>query len=197
MKSRSVKSSNPKWKTILLIFGTILLFFIVYYFFRHNYFRDPKALQRVIAKAGIYGPLVFIVFQAFQVLFPILPGGVSGSLAMLCFGTWKGFFYSYIGVLIGSSLVFLLVRKYGKRLLRHFVDQQTFDKYDQKLQNSKNFSKLFAIGIFLPIAPDDLLCMIAGLSSISFWKFFLIIVLGKPISSFLYSYFIVKFMGLI
>lgn len=70
MKSRSVKSSNPKWKTILLIFGTILLFFIVYYFFRHNYFRDPKALQRVIAKAGVYGPLVFIVFQALQVLFP-------------------------------------------------------------------------------------------------------------------------------
>ena len=183
MKSRSVKSSNPKWKTILLIFGTILLFFIVYYFFRHNYFRDPKALQRVIAKAGVYGPLVFIVFQAFQVLFPILPGGVSGSLAMLCFGTWKGFFYSYIGVLIGSSIAFLLVRKYGKRLLRHFVDQKTFDKYDQKLQDSKNFAKLFAIGIFLPIAPDDLLCMIAGLSSISFWKFFWIIVIGKPISS--------------
>ncbi|WP_276931156.1 VTT domain-containing protein, partial [Dubosiella newyorkensis] len=67
----------------------------------------------------------------------------------------------------------------------------------QKLQDSKNFAKLFAIGICLPIAPDDLLCMIAGLSSISFWKFFWIIVIGKPISSFFYSYFIVKIMGLI
>uniref|UniRef100_UPI002731181D TVP38/TMEM64 family protein n=1 Tax=Dubosiella newyorkensis TaxID=1862672 RepID=UPI002731181D len=129
-------------------------------------------------------PLCLSCFKRYKFFFPILPGGVSGSLAMLCFGTWKGFFYSYIGVLIGSSIAFLLVRKYGKRLLRHFVDQKTFDKYDQKLQDSKNFAKLFAIGIFLPIAPDDLLCMIAGLSSISFWKFFWIIVIGKPISSF-------------
>lgn len=66
MKSRSVKSSNPKWKTILLIFGTILLFFIVYYFFRHNYFRDPKALQRVIAKAGVYGPLCLSCFKRYK-----------------------------------------------------------------------------------------------------------------------------------
>lgn len=193
----SLKQTNTKWKTVVLVFGTILLVAIVLFFFQHNYFKDPQRLQRLIAKAGPFGPLVFIIFQAIEVIVPILPGGVSGSLGMLCFGTVVGFLYSYIGVIIGSCAAFWLVRKYGVRLLAKLVDPALFNKYYTKLHDSKNFKKLFAILIFLPIAPDDLLCMIAGLTKMKFKTFLIIILLGKPVSSFLYSYILVKGMALI
>ncbi len=77
------------------------------------------------------------------------------------------------------------------------MSEQTFDKYYTKLQNSKNFTKYFAILIFLPVAPDDLLCMIAGLTKMKFRTFLIIILLGKPVSSFFYSYFIMRLMRLI
>lgn len=197
-QSQSVlQHSDTKWKDAVLVFGTIALILIVIFFMQHNYFRDPRVLQKVIAKFGPFGPIVFIVFQAIEVIVPILPGGVSGSLAMLCFGTVVGFIYSYIGVIIGSCLAFWLVRKYGVKILEKLVNPEVFNKYYTKLQDSKNFNKFFALMIFLPIAPDDLMCMVAGLSKMKFKTFLIIILLGKPISSFMYSYIIVRLMALI
>lgn len=47
--------------------------------------------------------------------------------------------------------------------------------------------RLLRLTIFFPVAPDDLLCYIAGLTKMSLKKFVLIIFLGKPGSIFLYS----------
>ena len=44
------------------------------------------------------------------------------------------------------------------------------------------------LAIFLPCAPDDLLCMLAGLTHMSLKKFVWIILLGKPLSLIAYSY---------
>lgn len=192
-----IGKDETKWRKWILIGGTILLILIMWYFFHNNYFKDPQKLQHVIQRAGAWGPVLFIIFQALQVIVPVLPGGVSGSLAMLCFGTWTGYLYSYIGVILGSCLAFWLVRRYGVKILSWLVSEQTFDKYYTKLQNSKNFTKYFAILIFLPVAPDDLLCMIAGLTKMKFRTFLIIILLGKPVSSFFYSYFIMRLMRLI
>lgn len=206
-ETKTIKSENQaapklgkdetKWRKWILIGGTILLILIMWYFFHNNYFKDPQKLQHLIQRAGAWGPVLFIIFQALQVIVPVLPGGVSGSLAMLCFGTWTGYLYSYIGVILGSCLAFWLVRRYGVKILSWLVSEQTFDKYYTKLQNSKNFTKYFAILIFLPVAPDDLLCMIAGLTKMKFRTFLIIILLGKPVSSFFYSYFIMRIMRLI
>lgn len=173
---------------ILLIIGCILLGALAVWFHSQGWLKNPAPLQKLLDRAGPFGWLLFVFLQAFQVVVPILPGGVSGTIGMLCFGVWKGFFLSYIGVLIGSAISFLLVRKYGRRLLLCFVSQKNYDKYTAWLKDDKKFKKLFACGIFMPVAPDDVLCMVAGLSNLSFVTFFLILVAGKPISMFIYSY---------
>ena len=45
----------------------------------------------------------------------------------------------------------------------------------------------FAAAIFLPAAPDDVLCFIAGLTRMTWQKFTAIILLGKPFVIALYS----------
>ena len=47
------------------------------------------------------------------------------------------------------------------------------------LSQGKKFEIFFAICIFLPFAPDDLLCFLAGLTEMSYKKFITIILLGK------------------
>lgn len=47
--------------------------------------------------------------------------------------------------------------------------------------------KLFAAAIFFPIAPDDLLCYLAGTTAMTWRQFLCVIVLGKPFSIALYS----------
>lgn len=74
---------------------------------------------------------------------------------------------------------------------------EKYEKYLAWLDKGHKFDIFFAAAIFFPLAPDDILCMIAGLSNISVWKFLLIICIGKPVSMFLYSYGLVWLMSLL
>jgi len=98
-----------------------------------------------------------------------------------------GFVYNYVGICIGSVIIFLLGRRYGKPFILSMISDKTYNKYIGWLDNQSRFEKLFAVAIFLPVAPDDALCLMAGLTNISLKKFTLIILLAKPISIFLYS----------
>lgn len=49
------------------------------------------------------------------------------------------------------------------------------------------FTKLFALAIFLPFAPDDFLCYLAGTTKMKLGSFTCIILAGKPAAIALYS----------
>ena len=128
-----------------------------------------------------------MLLQILQVVIPIIPGGISSAAGVLIFGPYLGFVYNYVGISIGSVIIFLLGRRYGKPFILSMISDKTYDKYIGWLDNQSRFEKLFALAIFLPVAPDDALCLMAGLTNISVKKFTLIILLAKPLSIFLYS----------
>ena len=51
----------------------------------------------------------------------------------------------------------------------------------------RRFERLFALAIFLPVAPDDFLCYLAGTTEMTLPRFTAIILLGKPAAIALYS----------
>lgn len=157
------------------------------YFFNLGLFDDLQALQNLVGSSLFIGPLIFILLQIIQVVIPIIPGGISTAAGVLIFGPFAGFLYNYIGICLGSIIVFLLGRHYGKPFVLSFVSERQYNKYVTYLDNQNRFDKLFALAIFFPIAPDDILCLMAGLTNISLKKFTWIILLGKPASIFLYS----------
>ncbi|WP_155286367.1 TVP38/TMEM64 family protein [Lacticaseibacillus zhaodongensis] len=169
------------------IVAVVLLIFIAYLCYRAGYFSSMAALQRVVNRAGVMGPTVFILLQTVQVIFPIIPGGLSTVAAIAIFGAKWGFVYNYIGIAIGSMLSFSLVRHYGRRFVRFIVPEKTLDKYQHYLDGGKGFDRFFTIAILMPIAPDDLLCMIAGLTKMPRKKFVTIIMLCKPVTILEYS----------
>lgn len=150
-------------------------------------FQDITKLQHLIKATAFWGPLLFILIQIIQVVVPIIPGGVSLAAGVIIFGPVLGFVYNYIGICIGSILNFLLARHYGLPFIRNIVREKTINKYQHWLDDHARFEKLFAAAIFLPIAPDDLLCLLAGLSQMTLRRFTWIILLGKPLSILLYS----------
>ncbi|HIZ54086.1 MAG TPA: VTT domain-containing protein [Candidatus Enterococcus avicola] len=157
------------------------------YFFSIGLFDDLNALQSIVGDKIILGPIIFILIQILQVVVPVIPGGVSTAAGVLLFGPVAGFFYNYIGIVIGSIIVFLLGRQYGKPFVLSLINEKTYDKYITWFDNQGRFNKLFAIAIFFPFAPDDALCLIAGLTNMSLKTFSWIILLGKPASIFVYS----------
>lgn len=118
----------------------------------------------------------------------ILPGAVGYAAGAVLFGWFGGFLCSYIGISAGSLLAFFLARRYGASFVKRHVPAAGYDKYIQ-WTDRKGFLWFLAVSIFLPIAPDDLLCFLAGLTKISAKKFCFIILVMKPWFLLLYSLF--------
>lgn len=172
------------FSTFILI-SAILIFAVWSY--NNGLFSSTDAFREFISGFGIWAPVIFILIQVIQVVLPIAPGAVSCVAGILMFGNLSGFLYNYIGICIGSVLVFLLSKKYGNEFVKSIIGIRNYDKYAVLIEENKNFDKIFTIAIFLPLAPDDLLCYMAGLTKMKLKKFVIVILLGKPMAIALYS----------
>ena len=169
------------------IIGILATIALLIYGYQTGIFSSAEQLSYMISQAGIWGPLIFIFIQIVQCVIPIIPGGLSCVAGIILFGPFYGFIYNYIGILLGSLINFILARHYGKPLIETIVSKKTYNKYISLLDRGKHFDKLFALAIFMPVATDDFLCMLAGLTKMTYKKFITIIVLGKPASLLVYS----------
>ena len=144
-------------------------------------------MEVFLRPAGLWAPLLFTALQAIQVVIPILPGGIGCLGGVLMFGPVMGFLYNYVGICLGSVAAFLLSKRYGQPFVRSVAGERTYEKYAGWLEKGNRFDTFFALAIFFPVAPDDFLCYLAGLTRMSLKKFSAIIFLGKPASIALYS----------
>ncbi len=175
---------------LLTVAGILLFLFIAFWAYKNGYFKDKTKLSNLLLRLGPAGPIIFILLQIVQVVIPIIPGGISNLIGVLVFGPLMGFIYNYIGIVIGSIINFFLARFYGQSFVRAFVKEKTYNKYIGWLNQGKKFDIFFTLAIFSPIAPDDFLCMLAGLTNMSFRKFLIIILVGKPPTLFIYTFFL-------
>lgn len=171
--------------SIIAVAGCIVFFIGI---LRTGIFSSQEELQAFISRFGAAGPLVFVVFQVLQVIIPLLPVGIGYFAGVFLFGSLAGFIYSYIGISLGSFLAFFIGRYFGRKLIKKLFDPQQVEKYDQWTSKKNRFLKLFALAIVMPVAPDDLLCYLAGTTNITFPLFAAIILLGKPLTIALYSF---------
>lgn len=172
---------------IITFTGMFCVFILFIWCYQQGYFLSVETLQRFIVGFGIWGPIVFVLLQIIQVIVPIVPGAISCVAGILIFGNMMGFVYNYIGICIGSIIVFFLSRRYGGYFVIKAIGQKKYDKFIKYIDDDNKFSTVFSYAIFFPVAPDDILCYIAGLSKMKLKKFVTIILLGKPASIAIYS----------
>ncbi|MCQ2962572.1 MULTISPECIES: TVP38/TMEM64 family protein [Streptococcus] len=171
------------------IFSIALTVLFLVYLFKHmDILNDPDALTRALKGHLIIGSIGFLLLQIIQVVIPIIPGGVTTVVGFMAFGPILGFILNYVGIVIGSIILFLLTRRYGKPFILLFVDEKSFKHYEQKLASS-TYETVFALNMASPISPADILVMVTGLSRMSFKRFLYIILICKPISIVAFSYF--------
>lgn len=181
------KTTAKRWINVVTVISMAAMVVFVIYGMKSGLFSDRSQMESFVNRSGLWGPVLFILIQIVQVVIPIIPGGISCAAGVILFGPWYGLLYNYVGIVIGSLINFYLARRYGQCFVRFFVKEETYEKYAAWLDKGKKFDKFFAFAIFFPCAPDDLLCMIAGLTKMSWKKFSTIILLGKPASIAMYS----------
>ncbi|WP_022791676.1 TVP38/TMEM64 family protein [Weissella halotolerans] len=166
--------------------GLIFTGWLVYDLYSKGIFTDGDALIRLVKGYGVWAPTIFVIIQIVQVVIPIIPGGITLPAGAYIFGPLWGFVYNYLGIVIGSLILFGLGRRYGRRIVDAFVSEKTINKYIRRL-DGKGWRTTFALLILMPLAPDDALVLLTSLSDMSWREFTWIIILCKPATVFAYS----------
>lgn len=148
---------------------------------------SQQVMEEFVNGCGVWGPTLFVLLQIVQVVIPILPGGISCLAGVILFGPVKGFLYNYVGICVGSMLAFAVSKTYGRPLLYRLFPEKLIDRYDHWTEETGHFDRWFALAIFLPVAPDDFLCYLAGTTCMSWKKYTAIIWLCKPFAILAYS----------
>ena len=169
------------------LFGLLLCVAAGIWAWRAGLLTSQERMQAFVASCGAAGGLLFVAFQAVQVVVPVLPGGLGCLAGVVLFGPVVGFVYNYVGICIGSLLAFAVARNCGRPLLNLLFYEKLLTKYSSWTEQNNRFARLFALAIFFPVAPDDFLCYLAGTTSMTWRRFTAIILRGKPLSIALYS----------
>ena len=116
------------------------------------------------------------MLQLLQIVLVVLPGEPLEILAGMCYGPIGGTIFIIVSVFITTTLIYLLVGKFGKKYLYNTFSKEKI----QKIENSKLFKNpkkaevLMCILFFTPGTPKDLLTYIGFLFPIPPIKFILI-----------------------
>ena len=172
---------------VLSLAGLVACVILALWGWRTGVLTSQEQMQALVHSCGAVGVVLFILFQAVQVVVPVLPGGIGCLAGVLIFGPVWGFVYNYVGICIGSLAAFAVARNCGKPLLTMLFSEKTIAKYSRLAEERNRFARLFALAIFLPVAPDDFLCYLAGTTEMSWRQYTAIILLGKPFAIALYS----------
>ena len=172
---------------VLSLAGLVACVILALWGWRTGVLTSQEQMQALVHSCGAVGVVLFILFQAVQVVVPVLPGGIGCLAGVLIFGPVWGFVYNYVGICIGSLAAFAVARNCGKPLLTMLFSEKTIAKYSRWAEERNRFARLFALAIFLPVAPDDFLCYLAGTTEMSWRQYTAIIPLGKPFAIALYS----------
>ena len=139
---------------------------------------DPNQFRAWVDSAGIWGRVIFVGMVVLQVLVAFIPGEPIELAAGYAFGFWEGSFLTMVGFLIGSWLVFALVRRFGVKLVEVFFDKKQLDEV-KFLQNPKKTRIISFILMVIPGTPKDFLSYFAGLTKLTTLEWLVIVAVGR------------------
>ncbi len=141
-------------------------------------FGSVEELREWIAGFGAAAGVVYFVLQLMTVIIAPIPSNVSTAAGALALGFWPGFLLGASAVVVGSLIVFTLAKRLGEPFVRRFVNQKTLQKYMPVIEKKRDAFMFLAL--LLPFFPDDLLCILAGLSGMGTMRFFVIALVTRP-----------------
>ncbi len=161
--------------TVLLLGGLALLLWQTGFF---EAAATPEGMEEYIRRFSPYSHLVFFLIQLTTVILAPIPSNLTAAAGGLLFGTVPAFLLTFGAVVLGSVIVFLLARWLGQRGVERLISTKGAGKYLEYIRTKRD--TFLAMALLFPFFPDDLLCILAGLTDIPLRRFVVIVLLTRP-----------------
>ena len=166
----------------MVLMGMVIVLFIGIILYLFPVIKDLSTVEGQVAfkqrvnESGFLGMLMLFGLQVAQVFLIVLPGEPIEILAGMCYGTIGGYIFITVSVAIITTVIFYLVRTYGRKFVYEFCNKEKIDKIEKSkiFKNPKKIEYIMIILFIIPGTPKDLLLYIAGLLPIKPLRFILI-----------------------
>lgn len=122
----------------------------------------------------------FLVCFLQPIMLPI-PEPVTIIAGSTVFGPYMGAFLGFLGTILGIITMFFLGRMASEKIISKFIDESSLEKFNRYIEKNE-IIMLFGLFI-LPILPDEIICIGAGLARIKKIKFIVVAIVSKLITS--------------
>ena len=139
---------------------------------------SPEELGAYIERCAPWSHLAYFGVQLVSVIVAPIPSNVTAAAGAYLFGLWPSFLLTWGAVTLGSVVVFLLARGLGQRFAGQFVSEKLSEKYLDVIRRKRDV--FLALAFLFPFFPDDLLCILAGLTDIPFKRYLLLVAAARP-----------------
>ncbi len=137
-----------------------------------------EKVQALVRDFGAFAVLAFIAISFLQVTFIPIPSTVTVVAGAYLFGALPSFFYSYIGICLGSLVAYELGRGLGRPFAKWVAgSEDVLDGWIARLRGRERI--LLWVLFFAPFFPDDTLAAVAGLLKIRRIEFLLMQLLSR------------------
>lgn len=139
---------------------------------------DLEGLKEYIRSLAPWSHLVFFLLQLSSVIVAPIPSNMMAMAGGACFGLLEGFAITACAVTLGSLFTFSVARLLGQKWASQLLGRKLSPKYLELIQRKRDS---FLVLVFLfPFFPDDIICILAGLTDIPFHRFAMIVLLTRP-----------------
>lgn len=158
---------RSKASVILSIVSAVFLILTaIGIWFMREYLKDPALIRDKIGEHYLLGAVFMVLVAAVQVIVALIPGEFVEIAAGYVFGSWIGSLLCLCGIVLGSCVTILLVRRLGSRLVYAFYPKEKIDSLPIINDPAKRNLLTFLLFV-IPGTPKDLFTYAIGLTDMS------------------------------
>lgn len=140
--------------------------------------KTRDAFASFIDSLGFGGIIIMFLLQVLQIVVAVIPGEPIEILMGLMYGTVGGMILTLLGIALGQTVVFFLVKRFGIAFAKKFVNVKKFEELSFIKNASKRDSLIFIL-FFIPGTPKDVLTYFVCFTGIPFFRFIILSTLAR------------------
>lgn len=177
-----------KLALVIIVLSLIAVIFLFYY---KKSGLDEKIstvedFRSYIASFGAKAALIFILVSFLQVVVLPIPAFITVGAGVLIFGPFLGAVYSVIGIVVGSVTAYFIGKIFGVKAAVWLVGKAALEKWRKFIYGKDRI--LLTFMFLFPFFPDDVLCFVAGITTVKPKFFIVMITVVRVVTVFLSSY---------
>lgn len=179
LNDKEVSFTKSRQRILFLTAAGLLIVGGGWFLYSTGFFQaasSQESLRAYIDDFAPYSHLCFFLLQFLSVVLAPIPSNITAAAAV--FALNMAFLFLTFAAVVAGSLLLSGCRCWAAVFAGRFVSRRLSEKYQQILQTKAPV--FLTLAFLFPFFPDDLLCILAGLSSLSFRRFAVIVLLARP-----------------